>query len=154
LTNDERLLTLLVCLASALYMMGVIWTIQRVHYALFNRVGRADWQAYHEAHTRRMTGVVLVPMVLELGTSGLMILFPSLLLPRILFDLGFILALGTWATTFFLSVPLHGRLSRGWDERTWRALVGTNWARTVLWTSHAAMLLWAVWGLLARYNPA
>jgi hypothetical protein len=144
-----RLLTLLVCLSSALYMTGVIWTVQLVHYALFNLVGKAAWPAYHAAHTQRMTWVVLLPMVLELGTSGLLALSPPGGLPRPLLVLGFLLTVGTWAVTFFVSVPLHGRLGEGWDEAAWRSLVGTNWARTALWTGHAAVMLTALWRLLA-----
>ena len=63
---------LLACPAASLYMAGVIWTVQVVHYALFRHVGRAGWRLYHAAHTRRMTWVVLPPMVMELGTAGLL----------------------------------------------------------------------------------
>ena len=141
LTSSLRLVMLLTCLASSVYMTGVIWTVQRVHYALFDLVGRDKWPAYHAAHLQRMTGVVLPPMVLELGTAGLLVLFPPPGIPRSLFILGFLLTMLTWAMTFFVSVPLHGALGRGWNEDAWRSLVRTNWARTVLWTGHAAILL-------------
>ncbi len=144
-----RLVTLLVCLASALYMTGVIWTVQLVHYALFDRVGQAGWTAYHDAHTQRMTWVVLLPMVLELGTSGLLALSPPPGVPRSLLVFGFALAVLTWAVTFLVSVPLHGALSRGWDEEAWRSLARTNWWRTALWTGHAAIMLSVVWRLLS-----
>ena len=39
-----------------------------------------------------------------------------------------------WASTFFLQVPCHLRLSAGWDAATHRLLVQSNWIRTVLWS--------------------
>ena len=134
--------------AAALYMMGVIWTVQLVHYPLFLRVGAADWAAYHDAHTRQMTYVVLPAMVAELAASGLLVLArPPWLSPGLLW-LGFALAVGTWAVTFFVSVPLHNTLGRGFDPDAIHRLVATNWLRTAFWTGHALVLLVQVWRLL------
>ena len=148
LTSTLRLALLLICAGSSLYMAGVIWTVQVVHYALFRQIGSSGWEAYHAGHTRRMTGVVLLPMVAELGTSSLLALAPPLGLPRPPLLLGFALAALTWAVTFFVSVPFHDKLSHGWDDAAIAALVRTNWARTALWTSHALLMLFALWILL------
>ena len=129
-------------------MAGVIWTIQVVHYALFRQVGVAGWSSYHAAHTRRMTGVVLPAMVVELGSSGLLALAPPLGAARPLLLLSLALAALTWAATFLVSVPLHARLSQGWDDAVGAALVRTNWARTALWTAHALVMLIVLWFLL------
>ncbi len=131
-------------IAATLYLWGVIWTIQLVHYPLFARVGAAGWADYHAAHTRLMTLVVLPAMVTELGTSGLL----ALGRPAPLLWLGFGLAVGTWAVTFFVSVPLHDTLSRGFDAAAIARLVSTNWLRTAFWTGHALLLLFQVWRLL------
>ncbi len=137
---------LLICTLSAWYMTGVIWTVQWVHYALFALVGQDSWETYHAAHTQRMTGVVLLPMVLELGSAGLLALRPGTLAAQHgLLWAGFALAAGTWAATFFLSVPLHGTLGRGHDPDAIRRLVGTNWVRTALWTAHALVMLSVLW---------
>lgn len=126
-------------------MAGVIWVVQLVHYALFDRVGANNWQVYHEAHARRMTWVVLAPMVAELGSSCLLPF--SSPLPgadtqgHALLWAGAICAIFTWAVTFFISVPLHQKLTAGFDAEACRALVATNWWRTVLWTLHAALVL-------------
>lgn len=138
----------LVDITAALYMMGVIWTVQLVHYPLFLRVGAAGWAAYHDAHTRQMTAVVLPAMVAELGAAGLLALArPPWLSPGLLW-LGFALAVGTWAVTFFVSVPLHAALGRGFDPDAIRRLVATNWLRTAFWTGHALVLLVQAWRLL------
>jgi hypothetical protein len=39
-----------------------------------------------------------------------------------------------WITTALVQVPLHRRLSAGYDEPTGRRLVRTNWVRTALWS--------------------
>lgn len=147
------LILFLAALAGAVFMAGVIWTVQGVHYALFPQVGAAGWNQYHAAHTRRMTGVVLPPMVLELGASGLLaFLAPSPFsapVPHALLWLGFGLALLTWIVTAFVSVPLHARLGQGWDADTAARLLRTNWLRTALWSAHALLLLCQAGWLLA-----
>ena len=47
-------------------MTGVIWFVQVVHYPLLERVGVDRFTAYHAAHTRFTTWVVVVPMLVEL----------------------------------------------------------------------------------------
>jgi hypothetical protein len=132
---------LLAHLAATLYLSGVIWTVQLAYYPLFARVGPDAWTRYHAGHTARMTWVVLVPMLVELGASGLLAAAPPAGVSQSLAGAGFGLAVLTWAATFFVSVPLHGRLARGWDARAHRALVSTNWFRTVLWSAHALLAL-------------
>ena len=136
-------------LASAWYMTGVIWTVQIVHYPLFARVGAAGWADYHPAHLRRMTGVVLPAMLAELGASGLLALARPPDFSSALLWIGLGLAALTWAVTFFVSVPLHDALARGYDLSLIRRLVGTNRLRTALWTAHALTLLLQLWRLLA-----
>lgn len=137
-------------LAATLYLWGVIWTIQIVHYPLFARVGAAQWADYHNAHTRLMTIVVLPAMVTELGTSGLLALArPAWLSPSLLWT-GFACAVLTWAVTFFVSVPLHDTLSRSFDPAAISRLVATNWLRTAFWTAHALILLWQIARLLPK----
>ena len=137
-------------IAATLYLWGVIWTIQLVHYPLFARVGAAQWADYHNAHTRLMTFVVLPAMVTELGTSGLLALNrPAWLSPSLLWA-GFACAVLTWGVTFFVSVPLHDALSRSFDPAAISRIVATNWLRTAFWTVHALILLLQVWRLLPK----
>ena len=141
-------LCFLLDLAATLYLWGVIWTVQLALYPLFARVGAADWAGYHAGHARLITFVVLPAMVTELGTSGLLALLRPAWLSVPLLWLGFALAMGTWTVTFFVSVPLHDTLSRGFDTAAIERLVSTNWLRTALWTAHALLLLFQVWRLL------
>jgi hypothetical protein len=55
--------------------------------------------------------------------------------------LGLTLLAGIWASTFFLQVPCHLKLSTGWDAATHRFLVQSNWIRTVLWTARLGVAI-------------
>ena len=57
---------LLLNFALALYLTGLIWLVQRVHYPSFGLIGAAEWPAFHRAHTARITPLVAVPMLAEL----------------------------------------------------------------------------------------
>jgi hypothetical protein len=87
----------------------------------------------------------MLPMIVELGASGLLALGwaggPKESMLRALLWAGAVLAVLTWAVTFFVSVPLHGRLSHRFDRAAIRALVATNWWRTALWSAHALVML-------------
>ena len=137
---------LLLNFAAAAYLTGLIWTVQLVHYPSFGLVPKAAWAAFHAAHTRRMSYVVLAPMVLELGLAIGLAWAGRRLLPGAAgwWSLGLVgLA---WAVTFFISVPFHNRLAQGFDYITIDGLTRTNWLRTLAWTARAALLGW----LLAR----
>ena len=45
-----------------------------------------------------------------------------------------------WASTFLLQVPAHSQLASGFDERSWRMLVRSNWLRTVAWSARAGLV--------------
>ena len=57
-------------LAVTLFVVGVIWFVQVVHYPLMASVGRAESAAYVQAHTRRTAWVVGPPMLVELATGA------------------------------------------------------------------------------------
>lgn len=136
-------LLLLGQLASTLPLVGLIWTIQVVHYPLFGAVGEPGFIGYHARHSTRISMVVIPLMVVELATTlGSVVVGSGSWIPLIP-------VVVVWVTTFLISVPLHGRLGTGFDPRAHRALVVTNWIRTAAWTAHGAMLLIAVAPTLA-----
>lgn len=131
----------LACLASTLYMTGVIWFVHLVHYPLFDRVGEEGFRRYHAAHTRSTTYVVLAPMVVELLASVYLVADRPGGVPPWMAWAGLAAALASWGVTFFLSVPAHDRLSGGFDADVHRRLVGTNAIRLVSWSAHSLILL-------------
>jgi hypothetical protein len=142
-------LALLTCLASTLFMTGLIWFVQAVHYPLFDRVGAEAFGRYHADHCRLTTRVVLGPMALELATSLLLVARrPPGVAPALAWA-GLAAAGVAWISTIGLQVPLHRRLATGFDPATHRALVATNVLRVAGWTAHAAVVL----AMVARPLP-
>ena len=133
------------CLAATLFMTGVIWFVEVVHYPLFGRVGADAFRAYHADHTRLTTRVVLVPMVVELLTSAYLAWDRPAGFGPTLAWAGLALAIATWGVTFFLSVPAHDSLAGGFDSTWHRSLVGTNILRAIAWSLHSALLLVATY---------
>ena len=138
----------LICLGSTLFMTGLIWFVQVVHYPLFDRVDQGDFLRYHADHSRLTTFVVFLPMVFELLSSLVLLARRPVGIPTSLLWLGAAAAVGSWLSTAFLQVPLHGRLGSGFDPIVHSRLVLTNWMRCVTWTGHSIVCLLIVWKML------
>ena len=130
------------------YLCGLIWFVQIVHYPLLAEVDPTGFARYHARHSALTTRVVALPMILDLGLSGLLVWRHPPPFGAPWTWLGLALALGTWACTFALSVPLHGRLGAGHERATIARLVATNWPRTAAWTAHLGLLGWGLTRLL------
>lgn len=139
-----RLLFLL-CLGSTLFMTGLIWFVQVVHYPLFARVETAAFGRYHADHCRLTGYVVIVPMTVELLSSILLVAYRPRDLPASLVWAGLAAAALTWLSTALVQVPLHGRLSGGFDPLAHRRLVLSNAVRTLVWSLHAVLVLVMAW---------
>ena len=137
-------LALLVNLATTLAMVGLIWFVQVVHYPLFARVGAAGFPAFEREHSDLTTWVVAPLMLAELGSALWLALRPPAGVPPVWLWVGALLCGVVWLATAFLSVPQHGVLAGGFDERAWRLLVNTNWVRTVAWSARGLLMLWVI----------
>ena len=135
-------LLLLLNFAAAAYLTGLIWTVQVVHYPSFGQVPKAAWAAFHAAHTRRMSYVVLAPMVLELALAIWLAGAGRAALPGGAGWWSLALVGLIWAVTFLISVPFHNRLGLGYDYVAIDGLIRTNWLRTLAWTARAGLLGW------------
>jgi len=124
--------------ALSLFMTGLIWTIQLVHYPAFRYVDMSKFTEFAEFHGRHITPITALPMILELVTAALLLYH----FKDLFFFINLILIAGVWLSTFFLSVPLHIKLKTSGDERLIEKLVQTNWPRTVLWTLRSGLLFW------------
>jgi len=134
------MLILLVHAFATLFMTGLIWTVQVVHYPLFSMVGAGEHVSYERAHMSRIAWLVGPMMILEAATAAVVLGSPGLGLPRWMPTTGAALLGVIWLSTALLQGPMHGRLARGFDPFIHRALVRTNWIRTMAWT---------VWGVLS-----
>ncbi len=132
---------LLANVAATLFMVGVIWFVQVVHYPLFARVGRSGFAAYSGSHTR-LTGLVVgPPMLVEAATAVALVVWTPPGISVLLAWVGLVLLAGIWLSTVLLQSPRHTTLGRGFDPSAHRFLVASNWLRTVLWSLRGLVVL-------------
>lgn len=128
-------LTFLAHLFATLFMTGLCWFVQFVHYPLFRSIKLEDFPAYEVKHFR--TGFITIPvMIIELIT-GLILLYqtPSTLL---LINMGILGVIGL--STMIFQVPLHLKLRKLATSSSIEKLIQTNWIRTIGWTLRMVIL--------------
>ena len=132
---------LLANVAATLFMTGLIWFVQIVHYPLFHRVPAAEFTGYERDHQRLTTFVVAPPMLCELVTSIMLVASPPPgVSPETLWTaLGLVLVI--WGSTIGLQVPEHQRLAKNFSAAAHRRLVHSNWVRTTAWTARAVFVM-------------
>ncbi len=146
--------------ASTLYMLGLIYFVQLVHYPLFALVGPKHYLDYHQKHVFWTTWAVGPAMILEALTAGALLLLSlnqeamsqatmsqatmsqaAMSLNQSALWMGLFLLLVIWLSTALLQVPCHNRLVNGFDPKIHHRLVKTNWIRTVAWSLRAIIAL-------------
>ena len=130
--------------ASTLFLVGLIWTIQIVHYPLFAAVGESGYAVYQTAHMSRITYVVAPVMFAELGAAIYFAVVDYAPINPKFFWFGLALVLLIWLSTIFIQSPIHGRLAEKFDVDLVNKLVWTNWIRTVAWTLRGGLVLWMI----------
>ena len=135
-------LLFLLHLASTLFMTGVIWFVQIVHYPLFAGVGETGFATYEERHSWLTTLVVAPPMLVELATGVALLWRRPETIPLWEVALGLALIGVIWLSTYLLQIPRHTVLSEGFDVTAHRELVTTNWLRTAVWSLRTGLVLW------------
>ena len=124
-------------LVASFALLGLIWTIQVLHYPLFARVQPAAFPQYHAGHMR-LTTLVVAPLVLLEALTAACLWYYGMRQGWFLASLVPLIVI--WGSTFFLQVPLHARLAMNFDGEVHRKLVRTNWLRTVSWSLRSACL--------------
>ena len=138
---NPSIVVLLAQAFATLFMTGLGWFVQVVHYPLFSRVGEAGFATYHERHSALTTQVVAIPMLVEIATAAWIAFAPPAGVPRTWVWLGLVLVGVVWASTAFLQIPEHAVLGGGYDPAAWRRLVAGNWVRTIAWTLRSGLVL-------------
>jgi hypothetical protein len=134
---DARLWLLIAHAAVTLYMTGVIWFVQVVHYPLFSHVGQPGFSEYARGHVRRTGWVVAGPMLLELASAAAV----AWVFGGLAAWIGLILVGVIWMSTWIWQVPAHRRLAAGFDAALHVRLTRTNWVRAVAWTARSVIAL-------------
>jgi len=122
-------------------MTGIIWFVQLIHYPWFHDVPADRFIAYHRKYTRVMGFLVGPAMLAELITGGLLLGATSSGSIRSLLVAGLVMLGLIWLSTIALQIPCHQRLASGYDPRTHRRLVQTNWIRTIGWSARLLLLV-------------
>lgn len=131
---------LVVNLVATAFMTGVIWCVQIAHYPLMSGWPHDDFSRWEAMHRSRIGGVVVPAMLVEGITAAIVIARRPPGVPAWLAWGAAIVLVAIWASTFFVQVPLHERLSTGWDADAHARLVATNWIRTLLWSVRLALV--------------
>lgn len=147
--SDQLLrLLFLAQLGSTLFMTGLIWFVQVVHYPLFAGIGSEEFCRYETRHRVLTTWVVGPPMLLEAATALLLIWYAPPQIPAWSIWTGLGLVAVVWASTAWIQIPCHELLSQGYDAAVQQRLVVTNWVRSFAWSVRAGLLLWLTWTML------
>tara|TARA_B100000579_G_C22215950_1_gene569418 strand:- start:19 stop:459 length:441 start_codon:yes stop_codon:yes gene_type:complete len=139
--NLHEAINLIHALAT-LYMVGLIWFVQLVHYPLFALISEADYKKYQSEHVTRTGWVVGAPMLAEALSALWLAIQPSSFVDGIIPWIGLLLVLIIWLATAIFSIPVHNLLSSGFDEKAHARLVQTNWIRTIAWSLRAPLALY------------
>jgi hypothetical protein len=133
--------------AATLFLTGLIWFVQVVHYPLMANVGVEGFTAYEAAHTRR-TGYVVAPvMILEAVTAAALAVRPPQGLAAWQAWAGLALVAVLWFSTALIQVPQHRRLARGFDAAAHARLTSTNWLRVAAWSLRSVLVFLGVQGV-------
>lgn len=139
------LLILLANVAAVIFMTGFIWTVQLVHYPLFDRVGEEAFPAYETAHNRLFFLVAGPGILATLATAMLLIFVRPQQVPLAAVILGLALFAVIVVSTALFQAPQHQALSGGFDRDAYNFLLDTNWIRTAAWSAYGILALWMIW---------
>lgn len=134
------MLLVLFCACLSIFLTGIIWFMQIVHYPLFKYQSNI---AFHKENQKRSAFLIFPLMAIEFVLSLVLLiitihthLFMTILIINILLWLILI-------STFLLQAPCHVKLKRHADQSHIIAnLVLTNWIRTFLITIKS--ILWII----------
>ena len=125
---------LLFQLVATAMMTDIIWLIQRVQYPIFLGLDKDRFPDWHELHSARITWIVAPLMILELFLNESHFLIQIFL---------FISTGLIWLLTFFVSVPIHKKLSEnGFDQTLIFSLIRTNWSRTLCYSIKLVLVIY------------
>ncbi len=138
---------LLIHITFSLYLFGLIWFVQIVHYPIFLFLNYDSEHNPFIFHQARANVVVLPAMALELVSVVVLMFvpYPNYIIVTTLL----VFTLLIWLATFTMQMPCHKVLRSDKDEKAIRRLILTNWLRTGLWTLKAIYIFFLLWNLLS-----
>jgi uncharacterized membrane protein len=131
--------------AATLFMTGLIWFVQVVHYPLFACVGAEQYRMYQTRHMTLTTWVVGPAMLIE-GVTAIALVWqrPNFMSSTMAWA-GLALVVVLALSTAMLQVPQHEKLANGFDAEAHKGLVRSNWLRTTIWSVRSGMVFYVAW---------
>ena len=118
-------------------LLVLIWIVQIIIYPGMHGWDRDRFAVLHRQYVPRISYIV-APLILAQAALALR---QAMLAPNLISTAQVVLIGAVLGVTFFISVPLHKRLSAGYDAQAVTRLIGTNWLRTIGW-SLVSLLDW------------
>lgn len=135
-------LLLLAHFTATVFMTGLLWMVQLVHYPLFMEVQPSAFAKYERLHQAKISPIVAPMMLFELFSS-LVLVYNGWGLLSLWFNAA--LVLGIWCATFLIQMPLHFQLAKiGFDKSLIKRLIRTNWFRTIAWTIRTILMFYLI----------
>ena len=128
-------------LVLAFIAVGLIWTIQLVHYPSMRFIPKERFVEYHNFHSIRISFLAVPLMVTELGTSLILFYQNYNNAIQTIFLINLVIVVLIWLSTFLIQVPLHNALSKEKQSEKLSKLICTNWIRTILWTARSILMI-------------
>ncbi len=121
--------------------VGLIWTIQLVHYPSMRYIPKDKFPEYHNFHSTRISILAMPLMLAELVTS-IMLWYQNLNNAiQTVFLINLIIVVLIWLSTFLIQVPLHNALSKEKNTEKLSKLILSNWIRTLLWSTRSFLMI-------------
>jgi hypothetical protein len=137
--------TFTISLVCCLYMTGLIWFVQIVHYPLFAKIpSEVLTSTYASSHASRTSFVVIVPMIVELVTAIVLFLNPIAQMNSLQTICSLLLVIIIFLSTFLLQVPDHEEIQKHGLQKNISHLVTWNWLRTIAWSTRSVILISAL----------
>jgi len=121
--------------------VGLIWTIQLVHYPSMRFIPKERFVEYHNFHSIRISFLAMPLMLTELGTSLMLFYQNYNNAIQTIFLINLVIVVLIWLSTFLIQVPLHNALSKEKQSEKLSKLICTNWIRTILWTARSILMI-------------
>ena len=128
-------------LVLAFIAVGLIWTIQLVHYPSMRFIPKERFVEYHNFHSIRISFLAMPLMLTELGTSLMLFYQNYNNAIQTIFLINLVIVALIWLSTFLIQVPLHNALSKEKQSEKLSKLICTNWIRTILWTARSILMI-------------
>ena len=135
----------IVHLVTSLFMCGLCWFVQVVHYPLFLTIRPEDFPAYEQKNF--VTAYLTVPLMCIELLTGLYLVYQQ---PEMLYVLNTALLFVIALSTAILQVPYHLKLMKVADVGLIKKLIRSNWIRTIAWTLRALLLAYVLFKMLPK----